>query len=324
VLFNAASDPMFAFDLEIGPLYGVILYANEAACELTGYSEGELIGRKVSELNPNVDPMGRSEAAKQLTTGHVVRREELVIRKDRSQVLVETHIQTLMVRGQPMGLAMARDVSHRVRERKHMETLTREIHHRVKNSLQGLIGLLDREAGISPAAAPALRRIEHQILAIQAVHGLQEKASAGAVELAQLISAIVESQQLSSAIPIQFNNDAGEGRAILPQGEAVPVALILNELFTNGINHTSPGDGAIINCHLSWENETIKITLTNAPATLPDGFELPSSEHYGNGLSLVRFLLPRKGGKLKLSQVNQSVTAELLLTPPVIERLIPT
>src|SRR4030095_425043 len=80
---------------------------------------------------------------------------------------------------------VADDVTEReAAERQRMEAvvkqrdiLVREVHHRIKNNLQGVAGLIQQAAVARPEVAPALEEAAAQIQAIAQVHGLQIRAT---------------------------------------------------------------------------------------------------------------------------------------------------
>ena len=190
------------------------------------------------------------------------------------------------------------------------EVLVREVHHRIKNNLQGVAGLLQQTATRHPEVAAVLADAVSQVQAIAQVYGLQVGAS-GPLAAAGLLRAIAHSVQrtFGRLITVQV---VGQVLHELPEAEAIPVALILNELMTNAIKH---GTGEELRCTLSAQGDGICIRV-QGEATLPPGFDLSKLRSGVAGLGLVRALLPRRSATLSLQQEAADVVAQVELRPP--------
>jgi two-component sensor histidine kinase len=109
---------------------------------------------------------------------------------------------------------------------------------------------------------------------------------------------------------------AGAVPQLLPEAEAIPVALTVNELLTNAIKH---GAGGEVSCMLAAHGDDVRIRITSA-ARLPAGFDLAQVRGGVSGLGLVRALLPRRSSRLTLIQHGAEVVAEVELRPPSVQR----
>ena len=87
------------------------------------------------------------------------------------------------------------------------ELLVREVHHRIKNNLQGVAGLLQQIAARRPEVADVLREAMGQVQAIALVYGLQVGA-AGPLMLRRVWEAIIGSVQRMRGRPIQHSVEA--------------------------------------------------------------------------------------------------------------------
>ncbi len=190
------------------------------------------------------------------------------------------------------------------------EVLVREVHHRIKNNLQGVAGLLQQTAARHPEVATVLSEAVGQVQAIAQVYGLQVGAG-GPLAVASLLRAIAHSVQrtFGRSISVQV---VGEVPHVLPEAESIPVALTLNELMTNAIKH---GPGAELRCELAARGDDVVMRIVGA-ATLPPGFDFAKVRGSVAGLGLVRALLPRRSSLLTLLQEGDDVAAQLELRPP--------
>ncbi len=191
------------------------------------------------------------------------------------------------------------------------EVLVREVHHRIKNNLQGVAGLLQQNARRQPELAGAMAEAVGQVQAIAQVYGLQV-GSGGPLGLAELLRAIAGSVQRTFGRDIEV---AGELPHLLPEAEAIPVALTVNELLTNAIKH---GDGSAVRCALAvaHDDPATAVLRIAGHGRLPAGFDLARPKSGVSGLGLVRALLPRRSATLTLVQEGDDVVAEVVLRPP--------
>lgn len=199
------------------------------------------------------------------------------------------------------------------------EMLVKEVHHRIKNNLQGVAGLLQQTAARRPEVATLISEAVGQVQAIAQVHGLQVGVS-GPLRIKPLLEAITASVQRTFGRPIRVEAE-GEPphRYALPEAESIPIALTVNELLTNAIKHSTPGD---VRCVLRCEPGKVAITIINS-GHLRQGFSLAQVAPGVSGLGLVRALLPRRTATLSLLQVGAEVQACVVLVPPSISLLEP-
>ena len=205
------------------------------------------------------------------------------------------------------------------RERAQRKALVREVHHRIKNNLQSVIGLLQRQARRNPQARGAIEAAVAQVGAVAAVHGLQGRAGEEDASLVAMLDSIVANvEQITGVRPslkVTGQDVGGEQRVV--DAEAVPVALVLNELVTNAVKHTPAGTGRVkVRACLGTEGAVIEVC--NRPAALPPGLDLETGSGLGTGLRLVRSLLPAQGAELVLAAGGGGVQARLRLGPPVL------
>jgi len=199
------------------------------------------------------------------------------------------------------------------------EMLVKEVHHRIKNNLQGVAGLLQQTAARRPEVASLISEAVGQVQAIAQVHGLQVGVS-GPLRIKPLIEAITASVQRTFGRPITVSMEGTPPhRFALPEAESIPIALTINELLTNAIKHSAPGQ---IRCVLQCDEARLAISV-HSPGQLRAGFSLAQVPPGVSGLGLVRALLPRRTATLTLVQAGIEVEAKVVLVPPSITLLEP-
>ncbi|HMO46112.1 MAG TPA: PAS domain S-box protein [Rubrivivax sp.] len=192
------------------------------------------------------------------------------------------------------------------------EMLVKEVHHRIKNNLQGVAGLLQQNAARHPQVASILSESVSQVQAIAQVYGLQVGAG-GLLRVAGVLEAIALSVQRTFGRTVQVQVDGGAPRRmLLPEAEAIPIALTINELLTNAVKHSPQGD---VRCRLSCEGGELRVAIRNL-GRLRAGFDLAQFPGGVSGLGLVRALLPRRSAAFTLTQQGGEVLTEIVLRPP--------
>jgi two-component sensor histidine kinase len=102
----------------------------------------------------------------------------------------------------------------------------------------------------------------------------------------------------------------------LPENEAVPLALVINELGTNAIKHRATRQDGIM-VRVTTRPDGMEMAIEN-PGTLKDGFNLAQISASVSGLGLVKALLPRRGARLVVERTGAVVSTRLQLFPPAI------
>jgi two-component sensor histidine kinase len=213
-----------------------------------------------------------------------------------------------------------REERRRTEVAEHRDTLVREVHHRIKNNLQSVAGLLQRELGRFAEINPRLETAISQVHAIAVVHGLQAANPDEAVRLCDSVSNICRTVSDLSQRPVLFHIEH-EHTAFTPvrieSSEAVPVALMLNELVLNAVKH-SPEGGYAPTVVLQADGTAARITIRNPINAVPE-FNIETGQGLGTGLRLVRSLLPANGARLSYAFEDEGlVVTKLLLSAPVI------
>ncbi|MFO1227873.1 PAS domain-containing protein [Roseateles sp.] len=300
---------------------------NQAALDLAGRPEHELLGSQPEDLfGAEQGALIRADLQTALGSHAVTQREYRLGDGDHRRVWDARFLHLEGSDGTPEQLLLvASDVTeHRAAEEARLqaaiaqrELLVREVHHRIKNNLQGVAGLLQQIAARRPEVADVLREAVGQVQAIALVYGLQVGA-AGPLMLRRVWEAIIGSVQRMRGRPIQHSVEGNADLWTLPEAESIPIALSLNELLGNALRHSPTGDviGRLI-CH----DDHVEVEIIN-PAQLPEGFKLQSVPSGVSGLGLVRALLPRRSAILSIEQAGDNVLCRLDLHPPCVGKAV--
>lgn len=199
---------------------------------------------------------------------------------------------------------------------KQRDILVREVHHRIKNNLQGVAGLLQHMSTSKPEVAPQLNEIAGQIQAIAQVHGLQIRAT-GTLPVLGVAQGIFQNLANMFGAEVRFDPPGADmWKWGLPEGEAVPLALVTNELGTNALKYRASRELAI-NVRVLPRPDGVELRIEQ-PGHLKPGFDLAQISSSVSGLGLVKALLPRRGARLAIEQQGAMVVTRLELSAPAI------
>lgn len=199
------------------------------------------------------------------------------------------------------------------------DTLIREVHHRIKNNLQGVIGLLRQATRRKAAAVDAINDAISQVHAIATVYGIQSRPDEQAPHLRTLLSAIAANAAASyPQISVSTDVDSCDPDTIIAEDKAVVIALIFNELLQNALKHSGGSDGgALVGLHCRREGDALRIVIRNTGA-LPENFCFAEGYGLGTGLELVRNMSPRSGFTLSIASAGAHVVATARLESPLV------
>jgi two-component sensor histidine kinase len=187
------------------------------------------------------------------------------------------------------------------------EWLIKEIHHRVKNNLQIVMGLLQRQSAYinNNEALEVIKNSGNRMHSIALIHQkLYQSESLDLIIMPEyideLISYLKDSYDLGNRIHFEKQIDVIK----LDVAQAVPLGLILNEAITNAIKYAYAGDEmGIVKIALKRMNNGFNyLTIIDNGKGLPAGLD---SENVGSlGLNLMKGLSKQLGGKLEIENFN--------------------
>jgi len=199
--------------------------------------------------------------------------------------------------------------------------LVREVHHRIKNNLQGIVGLLRNNlTNMTDDPGAMVNKAITQINSIALIHGIHGQHDGRELLLCELIPAIVDGHtspgQGDPGIALSLATD---NPLQLLAKEAVPVALILNELITNALKHANRRDeNDRVSVSLQIINGSGEISIHCPGGHLPAGFDFGTGSGHGTGLKLIRALLPPEGMSIEYRQSRLGVITNILLQAPIV------
>ena len=321
-----------AFDGQIGMFVmdanRTVIRINRAFSRITGFTAEDIVGRSPQTLLPG-DPatqQGNDKAWAEVLRSGSAQREVLHRHKGGSDFPALASVTAVKNNqgsithfvGTVASIVDAKrqEQQRLINEAAHRDALIREVHHRIKNNLQGIIGVLGQYARAHPETEEPIRQAIAQVQGISVIHGLRGRADPASVQLCELTSAIAAEVAALWQTPVRVDLPQPWAACTLAEQEAVPMALVLNELIQNAVKH---GGKTHADTRVSLEKldqpDQVLITIFNT-GTLP--VEPPERAPSHTGMKLVQSLLPRSGAQLHQRQCAHQVMTELRVAPPVI------
>jgi len=309
-----------------------VLQVNQVAARSTELPATQLIGRTPDEIYPPaVAERRRWDMAQALAASDVTQRDYRVEANGEVRQWDARYLPLAAAGSPPDQLLMvATDVTEQRAAQEarfeaaiaQREMLVKEVHHRIKNNLQGVAGLLQQIGARKPEMASAMAEVVGQVQAIAQVYGLQVGVT-GPLRVKSVLEAITGSVQRTFGRTIQLTVEGPAHLWALPEAESIPIALTVNELLTNAIKHSvAIDDPSAVHCSLVCGDAGIRIAIANR-GQLPVGFNLARVPGGVSGLGLVRALLPRRGASLTVEQQGDDVVATIALVAPGVTRIEP-
>ena len=309
---------------------GVYTYSSPSVEKILGYRPEEVIGKTPFDFMPPEESMSiREKFTRFVKSGRpFLNLENINYHKDGTPVAIETSgVPIFDSNGNISGFrGIDRDISERKREEKNRlkqlekqkNELIREVHHRIKNHLQGLMGLLKQRSIESSEFKKIINETITQIESIAIIYGLQAVRENSRILFSQMVEAIIKSVSGITDLAISFNCAVKSDSCEVDPNKSVSLALVVNELIVNAIKHynySSSGQGIII-CY-EYINNNIILKIIN-PGSLPDNFNFEKGCGFGTGLELLKAMLPGKGADISMRNEDNTVVVTLKIYSPLL------
>lgn len=307
-----------------------IIFINEAGAKLYGaQSVKEILGRSVFDFcHPESLEKVRDRKEKLERGENLPKIADLMLQQLNGELrYVEVHSIPITYKGKPAIQTVLHDVTDRKEKEeiikttlKEKEVMIKEIHHRVKNNMAVVSGLLELQTMSSEnkEVNKILRESQHRIYSMAMIHEkLYQSESLSQIDFAkyirELVSSINDTYNLESR-DIEINYDIEE--VILDVNKAIPCGLILNELVTNSYKHAFKGrESGSITIELNKEQDNVKLKVRDDGDGLPDDFKL--EEEQGLGMTLVKTLQRQLDGELNFNHASNGSGVNFLVSFPL-------
>jgi two-component sensor histidine kinase len=237
-------------------------------------------------------------------------------RKDGTRICIEVNISTIPYGGAPAALVFIRDITERKKAEKERaiqeeiatslkekDVLLREIHHRVKNNLQMVSGLLDMTSlrTQNPQIVDLMTDTRTRIQTMAQIHNKLYQGDR--FDRINMTSFVREQIQSLSHIYADKTKEIKPVIHDMPLNltinQAIPCALVLNELISNCYKHAfKTRKSGIIDVSLSEEGDSVLIRVHDDGIGMPESFDI----------SLVKSLGLKLVSKIVQSQLKGTIS----------------
>lgn len=308
---------------------GIIVYANPKFERMFGYEPGELKDRHVSIINYADEQASAAEIHNEIEATVTQQGEATYevhnVKKDGTPIWCRatTSIFQHSEHGAVL-VAVQQDITEQKRAAEQIkvslrekEVLLKEIHHRVKNNLGIVDGLLQMQSRRSsyPEVVATLRESQNRIASIALVHeklyGSEDLAN---IDFAQYIA------DLTAHLFDSYNTHANQIKLTtqiepisLDIDTAVPCGLIINELVSNALKYAFNAQIGEIQVIFQQSSDHMALIVRDNGIGLPQDFDLKQTKTLG--MTLVKGLVKQLKGTLDVN-TQQGTTFTINLNRP--------
>ncbi len=285
---------------------------NDGFLNLTGYTREEVIGKTIFDLGIWHHDKDRQHLVEALqATGQVSNMETGFRLKNDSVIPCLYSAKSFSLEDGTYVLSIVSDITElKSAEDKikasllEKEILLKEIHHRVKNNLQVISGLLNLQSHYikEEESKEIYRESQNRIITMALIHEeLYQREDLSSIDFADFLQNLSDNLLSSYGMDrrrISIELDIKEAELIIDT--AIPCGLIINELVSNSLKHAFPGNqkGEIrVKLH-STGNKGYSLKISDNGVGFPRGMNFRQTKSLG--LQLVTVLVDQLGGTIKM------------------------
>ena len=307
-LFETTKEGILILDAESG----MIVDVNPFMIDLLGYSHQLFMGKTIWDIGFLKDILGNKDKFLELRKTNYIRYENLPLETSNGKIIEVEFISNVYEVGEAKVIQCnIRDITERKEAEfriqkllSEKEILLQEVHHRIKNSMNTIRGLLSLQAETleDPTAVEALKdsgsRVQSMMLLYDKLYRSLNYTEVSIREyLSSLVDEIIENFPNSKLVRIEkeiddFPIDAKKLQAI---------GIIINELLTNSMKYAFAGkDRGLIKVSVTLSGTHVRIAIQDDGKGIPADVDFENST--GFGLTLVRMLASQIDSTIRMER----------------------
>jgi PAS domain S-box-containing protein len=291
---------------------GKIFEINDMFIEMTGYSQEEALDSTTINLGLWVEEENRNKVIETLAKGGQINGEEYLFRKKNGDIITcLVHASVIMINNNNCIISSIADISDRKKTEKRIkvllaekEILLKEVHHRIKNNMNSMMGLLSIQANNmkDPAAVSAIEdarsRMQYMAVLYDKLYRNENLNSLSAKEyLPVLADEIMSTYSGDIKIKIEKNIE----NFMLDISILSPLGIMVNEIINNSMKYAFNGKkNGLIKISAFKKSDHVTISIEDNGSGIPESVKL--GESAGFGLNLVYMLTKQLDGKIRVER----------------------
>ena len=305
-IFEGSRDAIFISDQD-----SRFVAVNNAACDLTGYSREQLLKMRIPDIHDLPDLDAYKMYHQRIFGGEEILSEAKILRSDSAKIDTEFNNRCVSIAGKLYMHTTARDITTRKRAEEEIkrqlaekEILLKEVHHRIKNNIASIGGLLSLhvQSATNPEAIAVLQEAIGRVNSMRILYDkLLLSEGYKDVSVKNYVESLVDSvislfpDMAKIALDKQINDFHLDSKQLFPLG------IIINELLTNIMKYAFVNrDAGLVKISLTNVDNRVTLTIQDNGIGLPAGFDINEPE--GFGLKLVKMLSQQLGGSFSIKK----------------------
>ncbi len=301
--------------------FGKIDYANKYYFETTKLTESEMIGKTAYDMYPieDADKYWRDDQRVFKTKKVYKTIEKNVNPNTKVESFVQVIKSPVIESDEKVSgiVGIFYDITSSIQEEKaknllieHQNVLIREVHHRIKNNLSMMMGMMNLQAIYTDnkEVKDILSMTVTRIAAIGTMYEkLYQSRDTEHVEMSAYLNSIL-GDMMQTIIPKFITIKHSFGKVSLPERFALIIGISLVELLTNSIKYAFPEDqrdkNSVIKVVVSQKDDLLELIVEDNGIGIPD--EIKIGEKRGFGYSMIDSLCKQIGASIDFDQNHKS------------------